>query len=153
MWILSFGSGHVNTLPARSEAGRSQSGWCPVDAKTFESSNHPSIHVIGDSAIAGKLPKSASAANSEAKVCAAAIADLLAGRAVGEPSFVNACYSLVAPSRGISPAAVYGLAAEGISPVPESFGTSPLGASNKYRQKEARDAEDWYKNVVADSIA
>ena len=39
-------------------------GWCPVDPKTFESKLHPGIHVIGDAAIAGALPKSGFAANS-----------------------------------------------------------------------------------------
>ncbi len=150
----------VNIIPPEM-AGRvaadaglaNDSGWCPVDARSFESARYAGVHVIGDSAIAGKLPKSASAANSQAKVCAEAIADLLAGRAVGEPSFVNACYSLVAPTYGISLAAVYGVGAEGIAPLPGSFGTSPLGAPRKYRQQEAHDADGWYKNIVADSFA
>ena len=35
-----------------------ESGWCPVDQRTFESKIHPGIHVIGDAAIAGAMPKS-----------------------------------------------------------------------------------------------
>ena len=54
------------------------SGWCPVDAKTFESTLHKGVHVIGDSVIAGAMPKSAYAANSQAKVCAAAVEDAVA---------------------------------------------------------------------------
>ncbi len=40
----------------------------------------PNIHVIGDAAIMGAMPKSAFSANAQAKVCADAIAKLLARR-------------------------------------------------------------------------
>ena len=32
------------------------SGWCPVTGKTFESTIHKGIHVIGDAAIQAPLP-------------------------------------------------------------------------------------------------
>ena len=150
----------VNIIPPQQAGGiaaagglANASGWCPVDARTFESTLHPGIHVIGDAAIGGKLPKSAAVANSQAKVCATAVAQLLAGQQVGEPSFVNACYSLVSPSYGISIAGVYGLTPEGITLLPDAFGTSPLRAPKNYREREARDAEGWYRNIVADSFA
>lgn len=84
-----------------------KTGWCPVDPKTFESKLHPEIHVIGDSAIAGALPKSGFAASSEAKMCATAIVALFNGETPAENSFVNTCYSLIAPKYGISVAGVY----------------------------------------------
>ena len=74
---------------------------------TFESKLQPNIHVIGDACIAGGMPKSAFAANSQAKVCAAALAKLLAGEKPEEPRLINTCYSLVAPDYGISVAGVY----------------------------------------------
>ena len=40
-----------------------RTGWCPIDPVTFESRLQPGIHVIGDAAIAGAMPKSAFAAN------------------------------------------------------------------------------------------
>jgi sulfide dehydrogenase [flavocytochrome c] flavoprotein subunit len=129
-----------------------ETGWCPVDAGSFESARQKGIHVIGDSAIAGKLPKSAAAANSEAKVCALAIASLLAGRPVGDPSFVNACYALASPTYGLSIAGVYGRTAGGIALLPGAFGVSPLKAPARYRAKEAQDANGWYQNIVADSF-
>src|SRR4030095_16468431 len=49
-----------------------RSGWCPVDPVTFESKLVPNIHVIGDAAIMGAMPKSAFSANSHAKGCASA---------------------------------------------------------------------------------
>jgi sulfide dehydrogenase [flavocytochrome c] flavoprotein subunit len=149
----------VNVIPPQKAGGiagasalAGPTGWCPIDGRTFESTLQPNMHVIGDAAIAGKLPKSAAAANSEAKVCALAVAQMLSGEPVGDPSFVNACYSLLTPDYGISIAGVYGLTAEGIAPLPDAIGTSPLDAPAKYRQKEARDAEGWYQNIVADSF-
>src|SRR5216684_1069226 len=70
----------ANVIPPQ-KAGRiaelagvaDRSGWCPIDPVTFESKLQPNIHVIGDAAIAGAMPKSAFAANAQAKVCAAAL--------------------------------------------------------------------------------
>jgi hypothetical protein len=129
-----------------------ETGWCPVDPGSFESTRQRGIHVIGDSSIAGKLPKSAAAANSEAKVCAVAIASLLAGRPVGDPSFVNACYALVSPTYGLSISGVYGRTPGGIAPLAGALGVSPLKQTAKYRAKEAEDANGWYQNIVADSF-
>ena len=84
-----------------------RTGWCPIDPVTFESKLQPGIHVIGDAAIAGAMPKSAFAANAQAKVCADAVAQLLAGNAPAEPRLINTCYSLVAPGNAISVAGVY----------------------------------------------
>lgn len=129
------------------------SGWCPVDQRSFESKILTGVHVIGDSAIAGKLPKSAAAANSEAKVCAMAVIATLSGQSMDEPSFINACYSLIAPDYGISVAGVFELTDKGIAVAGNASGTSPLNASQKYRRKEARDAQGWYDSIRADSFS
>ena len=34
-----------------------RTGWCPIDPVTFESLQQKNIHVIGDAAIAGAMPK------------------------------------------------------------------------------------------------
>jgi len=149
----------VNVIPPQKAgdlAGKAgltdETGWCPVDPGSFESIRQKGIHVIGDSSIAGKLPKSAAAANSEAKVCATAIASLLASRPVGDPSFVNACYALVSPTYGLSIAGVYSRTAGSIAALPGALGASPLKKPAAYRAKEAHDAEGWYQNIVADSF-
>ena len=127
------------------------SGWCPVEHKTWESKMHPNIHVVGDAAIQKPLPKSGYAANSEAKVCAAAVVDLLNGRDVGEPSWVNTCYSLLAPDYGISVAMVYRLGADGhVAEVEGAGGTSPEGGNTA---AEAIYAESWYSNIMDDMFA
>ncbi|MGI9301973.1 MAG: FCSD flavin-binding domain-containing protein [Gammaproteobacteria bacterium] len=124
------------------------SGWCPVDPETWESKRVRGIHVIGDAAIAAPLPKSAYAANSEAKVCAAAVVDLLNERKPRTPSWVNTCYSLIAPNYGISVAMVYELTAEGVvGKVEGAGGVTPEDGNHKL---EAVFANSWYNNIVTD---
>lgn len=147
----------ANVIPAQ-KAGRiavnagltDDKGWCPVDQKTFESSIHKDIHVIGDSCMAGKMPKSGYAANSQGKVCAQAIVAAINGLPIPEPSYVNTCYSIVAPGHGISVAAVYQLSDEGIVGVPGAGGLSPMDATPAQRAQEARHALSWFKNITGD---
>jgi len=125
-------------------------GWCPVDQRTFESSVHKDVYVIGDASIAGKMPKSGFAASSQAKVCAAAIVSAFAGEAMPEPSYVNTCYSLVAPDYGISVAAVYRLTDKGISGVEGAGGVSPKDADAAFRKAEAEYTRGWYASITRD---
>jgi len=75
----SYQSDVLNIIPAQ-KAGAiafaadltDDTGWCPIDVQTFESTRHQDIHVIGDACTASPLPKSGFAANSEAKACATA---------------------------------------------------------------------------------
>jgi NADPH-dependent 2,4-dienoyl-CoA reductase/sulfur reductase-like enzyme len=139
--------------PIAREAGvADRSGWCPVDPASFESRLQPGIHVIGDAAVMGAMPKSAFAANAQAKACAEAIAALLAGRAPAEPRLVNTCYSLVAPGTGISVAGVYRPAANGLlADIPGAGGTSPLDAPPEDRRLEASHAEAWFAAIAAET--
>jgi len=128
-------------------------GWCPVAPKTFESTLHKDVHVIGDASVAGPMPKCAYAANSQAKVCAAAIVDLLNGREPGKPSLVNTCYSILAPKDGISVAAVYRLGQDGkIVSVKDAGGLTPMDSSPQLRAREVEYAYSWYNNIVYDSF-
>jgi len=124
------------------------SGWCPVDKKTFESTLHKNIHVLGDASIATKMPKSAYAANSQAKVCAAAIVAALQGKEMGTPSYVNTCYSVVGPDYGISVAAVYQLQEDTITPVEGAGGLTPSDASAETLKREVAYAHSWFKNIT-----
>lgn len=126
------------------------SGFCPVNGSTFESSLKPGIHVIGDSAIAGAMPKSGYSANSQAKVCADAVIAALTGSKQPTPSFVNTCYSLIAPDYGISVAAVYEVAEGKIASIKGAGGVSPAGANYQFRKKEADFAEGWYRSIAQD---
>lgn len=128
-----------------------EKGWCAVDPKTFESKVHKGIHVIGDAAIAGELPKSGFAANSEAKIAANAIVAMLRGESVGEASYVNTCYSLLSPDYGISVAGVYRITDKGIAQISGSGGVSPKDADAQFRKDEAKYAFGWYASITADA--
>ena len=127
-----------------------ESGWCPVDLGTFESTMQPNVHVIGDASIATGLPKSAYAANSEAKVCAAAVVAMINGEKPGTPSYVNTCYSLAAPGYGFSVASVHRLADDRSSIEKISGGLSDIEASEDTLNREAQYAYSWYENIVSD---
>ena len=126
------------------------SGWCPVDQGTFESTIHKDVYVIGDASIAGKMPKSGYAANSQGKVCAMAIATKVAGQAMPVPSYVNTCYSLVGPHYGISVAMVYELKDGEVVGVKGAGGLSPMKAPESTRRAESIYARSWYRNITND---
>lgn len=125
-----------------------RTGWCPIDPVTFESRLVPGIHVIGDAAIAGAMPKSAFAANAQAKVCAAAIVQLLSGAMPQDPRLINTCYSLIAPAFGISVAGVYRPANGVLTDIEGAGGTSPLDAPDSQRAEEAAYAAAWFKTIT-----
>lgn len=148
----------VNLIPpqqagtvARRSGLANADGWCPVEARGFESERHRGIHVVGDACIAGDMPKSGFAANSQAKVAAAAVVDLLNGRSPGDPSYLNGCYSLLNSKYGISEAQAYRLAPNGrITAVKDAGGVS---ADKGDRLLEAAYADSWYANITADMFA
>jgi len=150
----------VNIIPPQ-KAGKiahmaglvNEKGWCPINQGTFESTIHANIHVIGDASIAGAMPKSGYSANSQAKVCAAAVAALLNGMEAPVPAYVNTCYSLITPEHGISVAAVYQLGADGaIAGVKGAGGLTPADASDEALRREVAYAHSWFKNITADTF-
>lgn len=147
----------INVIPPQSagqiaiQAGlTNDKGWCPVDYTTFESTIHKGIHVIGDACIAGKMPKSGFAANNQGKICAAAIATMLAGGTPVEPLLVNTCYSLISPDYGITIAGVYKPSSDGLVEVQGSGGVSPANAPADFRKREAEYAVGWYQSIMSD---
>jgi sulfide dehydrogenase [flavocytochrome c] flavoprotein subunit len=147
----------LNVIPAQ-KAGKiafdagltNDKGWCPVDLGTFESTIHPGIHVLGDASIATGMPKSGYSANSQAKVCAAAIVALLQGKEPGTPSYVNTCYSIAGKDYGFSVAAVYRLAKDGSKITKVSGGLTPGDASPEVFKREVAYAHSWYNNITND---
>jgi NADPH-dependent 2,4-dienoyl-CoA reductase/sulfur reductase-like enzyme len=129
-----------------------RTGWCPVDPVTFESRLQPGLHVIGDAAIMGAMPKSAFAANAQAKVAAEAVAALLAGNAPAEPRLLNTCYSTVAPGYGITVAGVYRPANGVLADIPGAGGTTPADASAEAHGLEAAYAEAWFKTITNETF-
>lgn len=157
MFDKAFKGDVVNLIPPQ-QAGEialrtglaNDDGWCPVDQRSFESTEHENLFVIGDASVAGQMPKSGFAANSQGKVCAAAIAARILEVELPEPSYVNTCYSLVGPDYGISVAAVYRMREGQIKSVEDSGGVSPSEADAQFRRDEARYAEGWYRSITSD---
>ena len=129
-----------------------RSGWCPIDPVSFESKLQPGMHVIGDAAIMGAMPKSAFAANAQAKACAAAVVRLLAGEKPVEPRLLNTCYSIVQPDYGISVAGVYRPEKDLFVDIEGAGGVSPLEAPPATRLAEAQFAHGWYKTITRETF-
>jgi sulfide dehydrogenase [flavocytochrome c] flavoprotein subunit len=127
------------------------SDWCEVDGHTMESRVVPGIHILGDAIVAGDMPKSGFSASNQGRVAAYAIAALLDGKAPPSPSFINTCYSLIAPDYGISVADVFRVTPEGaIKKVDGAGGVSPAAADAAFRAAEAEYARSWYANFTED---
>lgn len=129
-----------------------RTGWCPVDPSSFESTLVPGIHVIGDAAIAGAMPKSAFAANAQAKVCAQALVALLGGDPPAGPLLMNTCYSMLAPGDAISVAGVYQPQNGVLTEIPGAGGTSKLDAPAAYRAQEAGHADAWFQAITRETF-
>jgi sulfide dehydrogenase [flavocytochrome c] flavoprotein chain len=148
----------ANIIPPQ-QAGRiagiagavDNTGWCPIDPVTFASKLVPDIHVIGDACIGGGIPKSASAANAEARACAAAIVGLIAGQPPANPRLAGACYNIVAPGYGFSLSGIY-QPKDGTFAEIEAPATSPVDAPREVRQREAENAQSWYKTITVDAF-
>ncbi len=149
----------MNIIP-RQKAGKiaqiagltDQRGWCPVNPVNSESRLIPNIHVIGDAAIYPGIPKSAFAANSEAKACAFAVSSLLKGEEFTHPLWMNTCYSLLSADQAISVSMVYKLDNNNqIIKVKDAGGVSAK-TNVAALQKEAGYAKNWYQSIIYDSF-
>lgn len=140
-------AGHIAELAGATDA----TGWCPIDPVTFESKLVTHIHVIGDACLGGSIPKSASAASAQGKACAAAIVNLLAGRAPEAPRLTGVCYNTVAPGYGFSLAGNYQPKGDIFAEV-EGGATSPVDAPPELRAREAAEAERWFQTITADTF-
>jgi NADPH-dependent 2,4-dienoyl-CoA reductase/sulfur reductase-like enzyme len=146
----------ANVIPPQ-KAGRiaelagvaDRTGWCPVDPMTFESKLQPNIHVIGDAAIAGAMPRSASAAHSQAGICAAAIVALSAGRTPAAPTLTSSCFSLLAPDYAISQRGTYRPVNDQYNESEPGIIVSPLAAERAARSAEAKEAAAWWADITA----
>ncbi|MFO0206885.1 MAG: FCSD flavin-binding domain-containing protein [Betaproteobacteria bacterium] len=103
--------------------------WCEVDWTTTESVKVKNIHVLGDATLsAPAMPKSGHMANQHGKAAAAAIVELMNGRAPIPPMMANTCYSYIDATNAIHVASVHRWVPEKrtMETVPGSGGVSPL---------------------------
>ena len=122
--------------------------WCEVDFLTYESKLASHVHVIGD-AVSAALPKSAHMATNQAKICANAIVQLMAGLAPDPaPVFANTCYSYVSDKSAMHVANVYRYdEAKKIMVSAEGGGVSAAPS-----EKEGVYAAAWAKNIWSDVL-
>jgi sulfide dehydrogenase [flavocytochrome c] flavoprotein chain len=123
-------------------------GWCPILPETMQSAVDNNIHVIGDAAIASAMPKSASAANSQAKVAALAVRHALTGAEATPARYTNTCWSLIAPNDGIKVGATYKAGDKRIEPVTRFL--SKNGESAALRKKTYEESVGWYDHITRD---
>ena len=149
----------ANVIPPQ-KAGRiagiagavDNTGWCPIDPVTFASKLVPNIHVIGDACIGGGIPKSASAANAEAKACASIVASLISGASPAIPKLDGTCYNTVAPGYAFSLSGTYQPRDDIFAEIEGSGFTSPVDAPRETRLREADIAQSWYHTITAETF-
>ena len=127
-----------------------RTGWCPVDAVTFESLKAKNIHVIGDSAFAGTMPKSAFSGLLEGRLCAAAIVRLFAGATPDAAPMSSNCYSVVAPGYAISITGEFRPVNGEFTEVDNSIHSSPLDAPPTLRAEDAENADAWFRTATSE---
>lgn len=145
----------VNVIPAQRagaiavEAGLADdSGYCPIDPATMRSAMDASITVLGDAAIAGDMPKSAFAANSQAKVAATAIRGDLLGTEVYPAHYSNTCWSLIEADDAVKVGGEYEPAEDRIAST-SSF-ISHTEEERALRSANVEEGAAWYENFTAD---
>lgn len=123
-------------------------GFCPINAETMQSDVHSDVYVLGDSTIAGDMPKSGFSANSQAKVAAMAIRGDLTGSRVFKPKYSNTCWSLIATDDGVKVGASYE-ASDGRIAKTTGF-ISQVGEDADLRKKTYEESIGWYNGIVTD---
>ena len=122
--------------------------WCEVDFLTYESKLVSNVHVIGD-AVSAALPKSAHMATNQAKICASAIVQLMAGLAPDPaPVFANTCYSYVTDKSAMHVANVYRYDETKKIMVSAEGG----GVSASPSEQEGVYAVAWSQNIWTDTL-
>ncbi|HYI83122.1 MAG TPA: FCSD flavin-binding domain-containing protein [Acetobacteraceae bacterium] len=159
-----FGTKHkvdvANVIPPQSaapiarDAGLADnSGWVPVNPRTFEARAAQNIHVVGDSVNGAPMPKSGYIASNTAKQAVASAVAALRGQAAPEAVYFNTCYSHVGEGYGISVVNIYRPTETAIVEVPNSGGVSPRGDLPEQRRLEAIYADAWYESITRDMFA
>ena len=128
------------------------SGWCPVNSLSFESRLQPNIHVIGDAAIAAPMPKSAFAANAQAKVCAIVLVRLFRGMQPQSTVLANTCYSYLEPNSAISISGAYRTQDGQFASIAAAAGASPLIPPEGLQAQEALHAADWFRAITQETF-
>ena len=150
--------GLVNVIPAQMagkiarDAGLANaSGFCPIDPTNMKSATNPHIYVLGDACIAGDMPKSAFAANSQAKVAANAIRGELTNSRVFPAKYTNTCWSLIETDNAVKVGGAYE-PKDGKIAAMETY-LSKLDETDDQRKATQAENMGWYAGIVADMFS
>lgn len=122
------------------------SGWCPVRAVDLSSTRVAGAYVLGDAVSLGKLPKTATAARSQAEVCAAAIRVELGLAGAGRRGFDNACYMLLAEQHAVHLRSSYGRRDGSLERL--SIDISDADERDDVRRRTAEAGAQWYASLT-----
>ena len=122
-----------------------------MDPENFASRKVPHVHVLGDAAVASEMPKSAYAANSQAKVVAGVIMAELVRRPHPPAHYSNTCWSLLAPDDAVKMGADYAAAAGRL--VASGGFTSQQGEGADVRKQNYLESVGWYGAITAEMFA
>ncbi|HRV63971.1 MAG TPA: FCSD flavin-binding domain-containing protein [Albidovulum sp.] len=144
-----------NVIPAQ-KAGKiadiagvtDDSGWAPVDPASMRSRLDENLWVLGDASNATEMPKSAVAANSQAGVAVAAILGDLTGAAVAAASYINTCWSVLAPDDSVKVGGAYEPAGDHIASVGSFISAADEDAET--RRLTYEESFGWYDAMTAD---
>ena len=143
-----------NVIPAQKAgeiahaAGITEGDWAPVNAADMSSKMDEAIHVLGDAAAQGDMPKSGFSANSQAKVCANAVLGALTDSRVFPAKFSNTCWSLIAPEDGVKVGASYEATEEKIASTGGFI--SETGEDEATRAQTYQESVGWYAAITSD---
>jgi len=125
------------------------SGWCPVNAESFESTKIKNVHVIGD-AIKGfaEFRKNAQMANSQAKTVAIIVDSLLRESKLPStlPPLIDSEYSIIGNQYAVSSTRLFRL--ENKTWKLQTNEISAMDVAEKQRQREYVYAESWFNNIT-----
>jgi NADPH-dependent 2,4-dienoyl-CoA reductase/sulfur reductase-like enzyme len=155
--LASYKAKLVNVIPAQMagkiarDAGLTNpAGWCDIDPASMKSKVDANIYVVGDACVPGDMPKSAFAANSQAKVAAMMIRGDLAKQRTFPARYSNTCWSLIETDDDIKVGANYQPAGGKIAEVAGSAFVSQKGEAAELRKKNYQESFDWYNGIVGD---
>lgn len=145
----------VNVIPAqmagaiaRDSGLANQTGYCPILPESMKSALDTNVFVLGDSTIAGDMPKSAFSANSQAKVAAMTIRGELTGARTFPARYANTCWSLIETEDTVKVGGAYE-AKEGKITASSTF-ISKTGETAELRKQTQAENMGWYAGIIED---
>ncbi|MBX9776123.1 MAG: FCSD flavin-binding domain-containing protein [Xanthobacteraceae bacterium] len=145
----------INVIPAQMAGAMARNanlvdktGFCPIDPASMRSTVDANIYVVGDACIPGDMPKSAFAANSQAKVAAMMIRGELVQARTFPVRYTNTCWSLIATDDSVKVGGRYEVKDGKIAAV-ETF-ISKTGETPELRRQAQQENMGWYAGITAD---